>query len=605
MTQSRNTSLRNTLPAICSAIAGQKGIKIVWAGPPRTDGSTIYSNPLPVDADEATVKIVVGDLDHESAHIRYSDFTAFQSAKATGLQKEIWNALEDTFIERRLGDDYLGCQQTLAESAEIAVAKGKCRTGENGPADAIVTFCDAWGRKNVLLQGIDPILTTSRAELVKHIEESGVERLEALLSTKLFSANSTDDTKRLSGAVIKLLKDIQEEQENPPPPPSQPQNGGDQGDDQNPSQGQDEGDAGGSSGDDDSDAGSNGDPSGSPDPSRGQGGDQPSRDGKGQPDANSNGGQSSQSGADSSPTPNTPDTGNGAGRDGSARQILEDDKIPQGPAINRREAAAEMTAQATAQGNFVFDPRSIQPPPAGENLSRYAELKAAVLGEIAQLQRRLAVEFQTARRVRSVTSEDGRLDGRRLTQALLGDPRVYRKKITSPVAKPAVSLVLDCSGSMGKDDIILAIQAVIAMAEVCTVMDAPFEVVTFGGANVGAIKTFEQPLARSRGRIGAIGAGGGTPTAEALWLAGNRLIARREERKLMLLVTDGDPNNMPAAQQVAGLIERSGIELYGIGIGAAAAKIRQVCRKAGLIENANDLAKAVLSALAERMLKAA
>jgi len=605
-------TLRNTLPAVCSAIAGQKGVKIIWQGPPRTDGSTIWSNPLPVDADADTVKVVVGDIDHECGHVRFSDFELVGKKKPglPELQACLWNALEDTFIERRLGDDYLGCQQTLAESAEIAVAKGHCRTGEKGPADALQVFCDAWGRKNVLRQGVDKILDSSRSELVKHLDEKGVVRLEALLATKLFSANSTAETLHLSGAIIKLMKDIQEEQEQPPPPepepqekPSDPQ--GEEGDDQ----GQDDSQGDGQGGNDPSDQGQGGDDS-NPDPQGSGGNGQPEG---GSPDGSSPQPQSgSDTGNGNSPSDNA-GTGDGAGRGGSARQILEDANVDTGPAIDRKGASQEMAAQAAAQGNFVFDPRTVTPPPVGDNLARYNALKAAVSGHIAQLSRRLAVEFQTKRRTRSVIAEEGRLDGRRLHHALTGETRIYRHKVVTQSPKPAVSLVLDCSGSMGfeyvgskicpKDDIILATQAVIAIAEVCAVMGVPFEVVTFAGGQIGAIKTFDHPLTRARGRIGAIDAGGGTPTAEALWIAGNRLVGRREERKILMLVTDGDPDNMPSAKQVAGLIERSGIELYGIGLGTNA--IRQVCQKSGVIMNANDLAPAILTALAERMLAAA
>ncbi|MBU0501451.1 MAG: VWA domain-containing protein [Gammaproteobacteria bacterium] len=694
MNASRNTTLRNTLPAICSAIAGQKGVKIVWQGPPRTEGTTIWSSPLPVDADESTVKMVVGDIDHECGHIRHSDFDMVGKKRPTisDLQFGIWNALEDTFIERKLGDDYLGCQQTLAESAEIAVARGQCRTGEKGPADALQVFCDAWGRKNVLLQGVDPILATSRAELVKHIEEKGVARLEALLSTKLYSANSTAETLKLSGQVVQLIKDIQDEQEKPPEPkpqekkPSDPQEGkggsgqgssggqdgtdqgsdgdqdepgqgsdGDQeksdqdsnggqgdsgqgsdGDQDEPDQGsdgdQEESDQGSSGGQDGTDQGSDGDQEksdqdsngGQGDSGQGSDGDQdePGQGSDGdqeESDQGSSGGQDG-TGQDSDGDQDGSDQkaddssqGGGAGRGGSARQILEDANIDQGPAIDRKGAAQAMAAEAAAKGNFVFNPQTITPPPQGENLPRYSALKGAVSGQISQLQRRLVVEFQTKRRSRTVVAEEGRLDGRRLHQALVGETRVYRHKVVTQAPKPAVSLVLDCSGSMGwaikgsglvlKDDIILATQAVIAMAEVCAVMGVPFEVIPFAGSQIGAIKTFDAPLARARGRIGAIAASGGTPTAEALWIAGNRLVARREERKILMLVTDGSPDNMPAAQQVAGLIERSGIELYGVGIGTEA--VRKICRKSGVIKSANDLAPAILNALAERMLAAA
>ncbi|MBU1959983.1 MAG: VWA domain-containing protein [Gammaproteobacteria bacterium] len=639
MNASRNTTLRNTLPAICSAIAGQKGVKIVWQGPPRTEGTTIWSSPLPVDADESTVKMVVGDIDHECGHIRHSDFDMVGKKRPTisDLQFGIWNALEDTFIERKLGDDYLGCQQTLAESAEIAVARGQCRTGEKGPADALQVFCDAWGRKNVLLQGVDPILATSRAELVKHIEEKGVARLEALLSTKLYSANSTAETLKLSGQVVQLIKDIQDEQEKPPEPkpqekkPSDPQEGkggsgqgssggqdgtdqGSDGDQDEPGQGsdgdQEKSDQDSNGGQGDSGQGSDGDQD---EPGQGSDGDQEESDqgSSGGQDGTGQDSDGDQDGSDQKADDSS--QGGGAGRGGSARQILEDANIDQGPAIDRKGAAQAMAAEAAAKGNFVFNPQTITPPPQGENLPRYSALKGAVSGQISQLQRRLVVEFQTKRRSRTVVAEEGRLDGRRLHQALVGETRVYRHKVVTQAPKPAVSLVLDCSGSMGwaikgsglvlKDDIILATQAVIAMAEVCAVMGVPFEVIPFAGSQIGAIKTFDAPLARARGRIGAIAASGGTPTAEALWIAGNRLVARREERKILMLVTDGSPDNMPAAQQVAGLIERSGIELYGVGIGTEA--VRKICRKSGVIKSANDLAPAILNALAERMLAAA
>ena len=573
MNTQRNTTLRNSLPAVCSAIAGRKGVKIVWNGPPRTEGSTIWSNPLPIDADEETRKMVIGDIDHECGHIRHSDFGYLNTkrGKMTLLQHSIWNALEDTFVERRMGDDYVGCRQTLAASTEIAIREGHCRTGEKGPADALATFCDAWGRKKVLLQTVDPVLNSARKELIKHIAEKGVDRLEALLSTRLFSADSTQDAYRLSGEVIRLMKEIQEEQEQPRNQPERQSEPGQAGNTE----------------------GKDADGQGGADPSRNQGQAASVRESNVPGDATSgslNPGSSSDSG-----------TGHG----GSARQILEDTNLSTGPVIDRRGAVEEMTKEAAA-GNFTFNPNSIRKPGHGENLPRYLALKSSASGTIAQLQRRLAVEFQTRRHSRTVISEEGRLDGRRLHRAILGNPWVYRKKQVTHVPKPAVSLALDCSGSMGIRDtskIELATQAVIALAEVCAAMDVPCEVVTYGGALIGPVKTFDAPLAKARKRIGAIGAGGGTPTAEALWIAGNRLFTRKEERKILILVTDGKANNMPNAAQVAGMVERSGIELYGIGLGTET--IRQVCNKAGIVNQVEDLATAILNALASRMLAAA
>lgn len=569
-------SLRNSLPAVVNAITGSKGIKIVWQGPPRTEGHTIWSNPLPVTADEDTVKMVVGDIDHESGHILFTDFDLMNKAGRTlpPLQFGVWNALEDTFEERMMGEKYLGCQETLAESAEIAIQHGACRTGENGPSDALITFVDAWGRKNVLLQNVDPILTSARKELEQYLEAKGVRRLEALLSTKLFSAASTAETLKLSDDVVKLVKDIQEEQEKPQEPPPQQQDGG---------SGNDQGQNSGAGGDDSGQGGS----SGSGD---GQGGDTG-------PDGTGSGDGAAQKDASSDAQ-----TGDGAGHGGRAREILDDTNVDTNPVINRRELANEM-AQEAAQSNFQYDGNCFEKPVWGDNAPRYQTLKQEVSGHIAMLQRRLAMEFMSRRRARTVIGEEGRIDGRLLHRAVWGDTRIRRQKTVVTTPLPAVSLALDCSGSMNGESIQLATQAVIALCEVCSAMGVPVEVVTFEGYRVGVVKSFDESLATVRSRIGSIGAGGGTPTAEGLWVAGNRLVARKEERKILMLVTDGAANDMDGAKQVADMIERSGIELYGIGLGTEA--IRYVCPKSGVISRADDLADAILNALAERMLGAA
>lgn len=576
--QKRVVTLRNSLPAVVNAMTGSKGIKIVWQGPPRTEGHTIWSNPLPVNADEDTVKMVVGDIDHESGHILFSDLDLVNKVGHTlpPLQFGVWNALEDTFEERMMGDRYLGCQETLAESVEIAIQHGACRTGENGPSDALITFIDVWGRKNVLLQNVDPILTGARKELEQYLEAKGVRRLEALLSTKLFSAASTAETLKLSDDVVKLVKDIQEEQEKPQePPPQQQQGDGGSGNDQ----GQNSGAGGDDGGQDDS--------SGSGD---GQGG------------SNGPDGTGSRDGATQKDASNDAQTGGGAGHGGRAREILDDTNVDTNPVINRRELANEM-AQEAAQSNFQYDGNCFEKPVWGDNAPRYQTLKQEVSGHIAMLQRRLAVEFMSRRRARTVVGEEGRIDGRLLHRAVWGDTRIRRQKTVVTTPLPAVSLALDCSGSMDGGSIQLATQAVIALCEVCSAMGVPVEVVTFEGYRVGVIKSFDESLATVRSRIGSIGAGGGTPTAEGLWVAGNRLVARKEERKILMLVTDGAANDMAGAKQVADMIEHSGIELYGIGLGTEA--IRHVCQKSGVISRADDLADAILSALAERMLGAA
>jgi len=74
---------------------------------------------------------------------------------------------------------------------------------------------------------------------------------------------------------------------------------------------------------------------------------------------------------------------------------------------------------------------------------------------------------------------------------------------------------------------------------------------------------------RVRQRAGYFGVGtdGGTPLAEGLWYAASRLIGCREPRKIILALTDGEPDDETAAREILSRCSASGIEAVGIGLG--------------------------------------
>jgi hypothetical protein len=62
------------------------------------------------------------------------------------------------------------------------------------------------------------------------------------------------------------------------------------------------------------------------------------------------------------------------------------------------------------------------------------------------------------------------------------------------------------------------------------------------------------------------GFGGGTPMAEALWYAAFELSKCSEQRKIIIPITDGDPDNSAACTTVINLCEKALIEFAAIGI---------------------------------------
>ena len=55
--------------------------------------------------------------------------------------------------------------------------------------------------------------------------------------------------------------------------------------------------------------------------------------------------------------------------------------------------------------------------------------------------------------------------------------------------------------------------------------------------------------------------------AEGLWYAAGHLIGCREPRKIILALTDGEPDDETAARDILSRCNTSGIEVVGIGLG--------------------------------------
>ncbi len=59
---------------------------------------------------------------------------------------------------------------------------------------------------------------------------------------------------------------------------------------------------------------------------------------------------------------------------------------------------------------------------------------------------------------------------------------------------------------------------------------------------------------------------GGTPLTEALWWTLVQLHKQKEERKIILLITDGEPEDKESALHAIDTIQSFGVEIYGISL---------------------------------------
>ncbi|MDR3045343.1 MAG: VWA domain-containing protein [Desulfovibrio sp.] len=188
------------------------------------------------------------------------------------------------------------------------------------------------------------------------------------------------------------------------------------------------------------------------------------------------------------------------------------------------------------------------------------------------LRTRLHGLLQAATISRTHGARSGRLDPRRLHRIATDDARVFMRKGTRVGINTAVHLLLDCSGSM-TTSIRLASTACHAVASALETIGINVAITAFPASH-DPVSTEQKTVGRlvrhgqrvhSRLLMSAVGT---TPLAESLWWVMQEMLPLREARKLILLLTDGDPDTPTCALEAIRHAERLGFEVYAIGIGA-------------------------------------
>jgi len=611
----KKNPLLGALPILAQMLGRRLGVQVViGADEAQTDGQIIYLPALPAD-DAAFAVLANGYLDHEAAHIRYTDFAV---PKPDGVAGDFSNLLEDIRIEQALSTVYPGSRDNLA----ALVAALEVEQPITPPADAAIhqqvfIGLNALLRARVLGQtALAPVAATLEARLERQLPEGVVTKLLALAFAVRHTA-STAEVIALAQRIVAMLKT----EAKAPPPSATARNGAHAA-----APGSGSGSSSTSSGGG-NDASPPGSGSGSSSASTGNGAHAAppgSRSGSSSAstgnDANatppgSGSGSSSAStgnGAHAAPPGSSSVTaGNGARADGDRRAALRallastggsaPDLGEQARAcLNQRAAETSERARVTMAEN---DPAPLLGF-AGDSL------RAAARRATAALRRRLGVLIQAQQHEAAWCARRGhRLAPARLYQTALPNPALFERRDRRDAPDTAVALLLDRSGSM-HGRIALACQAVLATAlALDTLPGVVSRVVAFPGSRddrVIPLKDFAERAHRVAGRFG-LGASGGTPLAPALWRVADDLLQRPETRRLAIVVTDGAPNNGHAVQDLIARCRAGGIEVIGLGIATEPDLIAGLfgLREGRVIQHIEALAPALFRLLEQRLARAA
>ncbi|EML0289460.1 VWA domain-containing protein [Vibrio cholerae] len=515
-----NHPLKNALPIVAAAYGEKFGVKVLIQGQDAfTDGERIVI-PTANPDDPHYQQIAWGYLAHEAAHIRHTNFEMVQKASSKPIRKALLNIIEDVRIENVLAKDYPGTRRSISKVIEYMVdTQQMCVPEQLEPASNLQAWllfrlrCHFLGQKALtpLYQAVD--------ERVRQLfPAAAMSRLSAML-TAVPSLASTGEVLKLVDAIVAML----EEESRPP---------------------QDESDA--DSGNDIGQEASN--------------------------DSN-NSSDSQTPEKDSSATGDFAETGDSDHSDqaDNLRQALEASAAQFEP--DTFAQVAEVLSEQ-AEGHQGVTPLSL--PQAEQAMLGDEAILTLSASESAQIRARLRGMVQSSQDNRNHAKRHGlRVATHRLAASQAGESRLFIQRQPRIAPNAAVHLLVDISGSMGKPIgegnrkyFHVANEAALALAMALEGIPGVVPAVSYfpGIHQEVSIALLPKQSFRHRAACFDQKPRGCTPMAQAMWFAANSLLAQKQKRKLMIVLTDGDPDDWAATHDIVDRCRRSGFELLGIGI---------------------------------------
>jgi len=538
-------AVMRSLPLVASVLGRKYGVKVEIGGTDAyTDGTVIRLPSLPGDVPDTLLAMARGYLDHEAGHVRDTDFQALKDVSLTPLEKHVWNTIEDWRVEHKLASIFPGCRQNF--DWLIAHVFGTEQQGE--PAQPAANILN-WLLLEVRSWDVQAL--SSRRDILAgqvDIAFPGVRpKIEHILRTVRTRCRSTQDAIDYAREIVRFLDQYANSTEKPVPP------------DQN----------------EPLDAGFEpGEPSAKGRSERSVPGpqnekcDQPEWRGEAQHD-DAPDGEGDQDGRADSDYVDVAALSSDREDQVHAREHVRDllgageEVLPQSLGDILADALQSTSRQSQEGAVTVSIPTQKSAGPLTE-----ADALDARQASMA-LRTRLQGLLQTKILARASSGRRGRLDTGQLHRLAVSDPRLFRTKAERTGIDTAVHILLDCSGSMVRR-IRLACCSCYAVASALEASKINVAVTAFPSSQLpnGSYSTVSPVITHGQ-KVHAgldLVPSGGTPMGEALWWVMQNMLPLSEKRKLILIVTDGEPDSLDCASQAIKQGGLAGFEIYGIGI---------------------------------------
>lgn len=549
-----NTALQKALPIVAAAYGDQFGVGVTLSGDDAyTDGKNIV---LPLLDNMSELKdVLFGYLAHEAAHVRDSDFSVIAECKSP-IEKSFLNIIEDIRIEQLIQEEFPGTQFTLNDMWNYVVEQGMSSPAkpDDNESTQLHQYLLHRLRSEVLKrEASEPLFKSSELIVEQTFPMGFFIRLDGLIAKYMPSLTSSQDALALARAILKALEEAEKEEQENSSNPDDSDNSTSQ-DEQ--SDGQGEQSDSGDSGDDSSsegDADQDGNASGN---------DLDDQSGSNAGDSDSDGSQDSSGYSDDQ---DDTDSGNGASLH---ERLINESDLPEDAVSKLRDSLVD-EAVNDSQGKPVRIDTTSVGNESGSN-GDSSNLSAGILASSSIRSRLIGLLAAKSRQQQRLHTRGKRIDGKRLTRIVSGDSRVFIQRDEKQAVETSVHVLLDCSGSMC-DIQHIANQATTSLAlAVSSIPKCDIAVSMFPGINgdVSPMVRRGQPVRSVLNRLD-VSSSGGTPLAQAMLYAARDLASSNRPRKVLIIVTDGGPNN-PYAVHYMNQIIGGFVDTYAIGIGSTA-----------------------------------
>ncbi len=507
----RTKDVLNCLPLVASILGDRYGVQVRIGGKDAcTDGKIIYLPALPMDCEPEVLALAKGFCDHEAAHIRHTDFSVLKAANLDPITFNLFNCLEDWRVEKKLSAIFPGCRQNLNWLIRrFFVEKAEPRAGDDSPALAVMEYV----LLTVRSWDVDEVNIPRRlsAKIILQNFQSLKEALDAVLVKVRIHC---PDTASAIGYADQLASCIRKWK-----------------------------------------------------PKR-----RPTRRGSTPATPDNSSEKQRRSQVDCATQPGQTDLSDCVSQSlqkesRNKRALLAELFKADAHALPQNLGEALATQLTLQQENSSTSHLSVAIEGFRQVLPLSEEHRNNALRASSALRTRLQGLLQAQTRQICHIGRKGTLHPRSLYKLHVGNSRVFQSVSEQTGLNTAVHVLLDVSGSMAGAPITLAKQACYAIAKALVGIKGVNPAVTAFPATtapntVVSLVRHGQAVSESF----EVGASGGTPLAAALWWTMQTMLPLKENRKIILIITDGTSDNTQASKDALTMALKLGFEVYGLGI---------------------------------------